>query len=307
MPRARLPLGRNQPLVPAASIAGRALVTVIAIMTFLAGLTAGTAQLVADASAGWRSSVSREVTIQVRPVARPGYRGRCRQGRGDGARVARRRRRQGLQQGRIRAAAGALAGHRAQFRRAACAPHRRAEADRASVRISTRCARACPRRCAAPARRPSALGRAAGRHGAIRFVVLGMAIVGAGHRGDRLGRGLRHARRDGRQPRDRGGPAFRRRDRRLHRPAVPAAFPAARPARRRDRGRLRRWCSSCLPACSPRRSSRRLAARRSRRCSARSRIGFGGFSAIVAIAGLVAIVTAIVSRVTVRKTLRELG
>ena len=36
-------------------------------------------------------------------------------------------------------------------------------------------------------------------------------------------------------------------------------------------------------------------------------LGFGGFAAIVAIAGLVAIVTAIVSRVTVRKTLRELG
>ena len=62
------PLGRNQPLVPAASIAGRALVTVIAIMTFLAGLTAGAAQLVADASAGWRASVAREATIQVRPV-----------------------------------------------------------------------------------------------------------------------------------------------------------------------------------------------------------------------------------------------
>jgi cell division transport system permease protein len=61
------PLGRNQPLVPAASIAGRALVTVIAIMTFLAGLTAGAAQLVSDASADWRSQVSREVTIQVRP------------------------------------------------------------------------------------------------------------------------------------------------------------------------------------------------------------------------------------------------
>src|SRR3954452_6078502 len=60
-------LGRNQLLGPAASIAGRALVTVTAIMTFLAALTAGTAQLVADASAGWRSSVSREVTIQVRP------------------------------------------------------------------------------------------------------------------------------------------------------------------------------------------------------------------------------------------------
>src|SRR3954468_23663896 len=61
------PLRREMQLVPAASIAGRALVTVIAIMTFLAGLTAGAAQLLADASADWRSQVSREVTIQVRP------------------------------------------------------------------------------------------------------------------------------------------------------------------------------------------------------------------------------------------------
>ncbi|WP_293860224.1 ABC transporter permease [uncultured Alsobacter sp.] len=60
-------LGGSQPLVPAASIAGRALVTVIAIMTFLAALTAGAAQLVAEASSGWRSSVAREVTIQIRP------------------------------------------------------------------------------------------------------------------------------------------------------------------------------------------------------------------------------------------------
>jgi cell division transport system permease protein len=61
-------LGGSQPLVPAASIAGRALVTVIAIMTFLAALTAGSAQLVAEASSGWRSSVAREVTIQIRPA-----------------------------------------------------------------------------------------------------------------------------------------------------------------------------------------------------------------------------------------------
>jgi cell division transport system permease protein len=61
-------LGRNAPLVPVASIAGRALVTVIAIMTFLAALTAGGAQLLADASSGWRSAIAREVTIQVRPV-----------------------------------------------------------------------------------------------------------------------------------------------------------------------------------------------------------------------------------------------
>lgn len=55
-------------LVPAASIAGRALVTVIAIMTFLASLTAGAAILIADASASWQDQVSREMTIQIRPT-----------------------------------------------------------------------------------------------------------------------------------------------------------------------------------------------------------------------------------------------
>jgi cell division transport system permease protein len=62
-------LRREMPLVPAASIAGRALVTVIAIMTFLASLSAGTAILITQASRGWQSSVSHEATIQVRPVA----------------------------------------------------------------------------------------------------------------------------------------------------------------------------------------------------------------------------------------------
>src|SRR5947209_16457334 len=62
-------LRREMPLVPAASIAGRALVTVIAIMTFLASLSAGTAILISAASRGWQSSVSQEATIQVRPVA----------------------------------------------------------------------------------------------------------------------------------------------------------------------------------------------------------------------------------------------
>lgn len=55
------------PLVPAASIAGRTLVTVVAIMTFLASLAAGGAVLVGQASVEWRSAVSREVTIQLRP------------------------------------------------------------------------------------------------------------------------------------------------------------------------------------------------------------------------------------------------
>ncbi len=63
-------LKRDMPLVPSDSIAGRALVVVIAIMTFLACLTAGGAILVAEASQGWRADVSRDVTIQIKP--RPG-------------------------------------------------------------------------------------------------------------------------------------------------------------------------------------------------------------------------------------------
>src|SRR3978361_75824 len=64
-------LRRDMPLVPAASIAGRALVTVVAIMTFLAALTAGVAILIADASHDWQDDVSHEMTIQVRPT--PGH------------------------------------------------------------------------------------------------------------------------------------------------------------------------------------------------------------------------------------------
>jgi cell division transport system permease protein len=56
-------------LVPAASIAGRALVTVVAIMTFLASLTAGAAILISDSSRGWQNDVAREMTIQIRPTA----------------------------------------------------------------------------------------------------------------------------------------------------------------------------------------------------------------------------------------------
>src|SRR5579862_4454003 len=55
-------------IVPKSSIAGRSLVAVVAIMTFLAGLTAGAVMMVVSAASDWRSEVSREVTIQVRPV-----------------------------------------------------------------------------------------------------------------------------------------------------------------------------------------------------------------------------------------------
>jgi len=68
-PKDRRASKRDTPLVPEASIAGRALMTVIAIMTFLASLTAGAAMLVAGASHDWQKSIAREMTIQVRPLA----------------------------------------------------------------------------------------------------------------------------------------------------------------------------------------------------------------------------------------------
>jgi len=61
--------GSEAPLVPASSIAGRTLIIVVAIMTFLASLAAGGAVLVGQASQEWRSTVSREATIQLKPAA----------------------------------------------------------------------------------------------------------------------------------------------------------------------------------------------------------------------------------------------
>jgi len=69
-PRA-LGLGKPRfetPLVPRQSIAGRALVAVVAIMTFLASLTAGGAILIGGSASAWESDVAREVTIQVIPA-----------------------------------------------------------------------------------------------------------------------------------------------------------------------------------------------------------------------------------------------
>jgi cell division transport system permease protein len=55
------------PIVPRASIAGRALVAVVAIMTFLASITTGTVLLISASAAEWQSEVGSEITIQVRP------------------------------------------------------------------------------------------------------------------------------------------------------------------------------------------------------------------------------------------------
>jgi cell division transport system permease protein len=56
------------PIVPRGSIAGRALIVVVAIMTFLACMTTGVVLLVHASAAEWQSDVGSEITIQVRPV-----------------------------------------------------------------------------------------------------------------------------------------------------------------------------------------------------------------------------------------------
>ena len=55
------------PIVPKTSIAGSALVAVVAIMAFLGALTTGAVLLVAGSANEWQSDVAREMTIQVRP------------------------------------------------------------------------------------------------------------------------------------------------------------------------------------------------------------------------------------------------
>jgi cell division transport system permease protein len=57
------------PIVPRTTIAARALIAIIAIMTFLASLTTGAVMLVRAAANEWQADVAREFTIQIRPVA----------------------------------------------------------------------------------------------------------------------------------------------------------------------------------------------------------------------------------------------
>lgn len=64
------PRARNvSAIVPRGSISGRALIAVVAIMTFLASITTGTVLLVRASANEWQSDVASEVTIQVRPAS----------------------------------------------------------------------------------------------------------------------------------------------------------------------------------------------------------------------------------------------
>jgi len=54
------------PIVPRGSISGRALIAVVAIMTFLASITTGAVLLVRASATQWQSDVASEITIQLR-------------------------------------------------------------------------------------------------------------------------------------------------------------------------------------------------------------------------------------------------
>ena len=59
----------DAPIVPRNSISGRALIAVVAIMTFLVSLTTGAVLQIYAAAGDWQAEVAREVTIQVRPAS----------------------------------------------------------------------------------------------------------------------------------------------------------------------------------------------------------------------------------------------
>src|SRR5260221_12749527 len=62
------PLPRFEtPIVPRATISGRALVAVVAIMTFLASLTTGAVLLVRAAAHDWQADVAGVLPIQIHP------------------------------------------------------------------------------------------------------------------------------------------------------------------------------------------------------------------------------------------------
>ncbi|WP_436643769.1 cell division protein FtsX [Microbaculum sp. FT89] len=60
--------GPSAAIVPASGVSGRALFFVLAIMSFLACITVGTVTVIASAAADWRSDISGEITVQIRPL-----------------------------------------------------------------------------------------------------------------------------------------------------------------------------------------------------------------------------------------------
>jgi len=67
-PEKTIPTQSLSPIVPTQSVSGRTLMLLIAIMTFLSGVTLGAVVLVQKSAIAWSSEVGREVTIQIRPI-----------------------------------------------------------------------------------------------------------------------------------------------------------------------------------------------------------------------------------------------
>jgi cell division transport system permease protein len=68
-PPRRAPAPRHgSAIVPRNPTSARALMAIVAIMTFLAALTSGAVMLVRASATGWEADVAREVTIQIRPT-----------------------------------------------------------------------------------------------------------------------------------------------------------------------------------------------------------------------------------------------
>ena len=66
---ARLPRrGGAAPIVPEKSVAGRTLLLLVTIMAFLSAVTLGGVVLVQKSAIAWSADVGRELTIQIRPV-----------------------------------------------------------------------------------------------------------------------------------------------------------------------------------------------------------------------------------------------
>src|ERR1044072_4638805 len=59
---------KTAPIVPAASVAGNALTVVIAIMSFLACLTAGAVYMINQSAQAWVNDISSEITVELDPV-----------------------------------------------------------------------------------------------------------------------------------------------------------------------------------------------------------------------------------------------
>ncbi|HEY8594452.1 MAG TPA: ABC transporter permease [Devosiaceae bacterium] len=59
---------RPAPIVPQRSVSGRTLMLLVAIMTFLSCVTLGSVVLVQKSAIAWSADVGRQLTIQIRPV-----------------------------------------------------------------------------------------------------------------------------------------------------------------------------------------------------------------------------------------------